>query len=217
MQDPGGPAGQRRRVLGGVHPFPSGLDADQADVLVVDKLVEESHGVGAAADARQQHVWELPLPPLRGALRPRLLADHALEVPDHHRVRVRARRGPQNVVRGLDVGDPVADGLGGRVLQSGRAGMDGADLGSEEAHAEHVEGLSLHVLDACCGLLYFVVVVGKIKKRGKGKGEERVSFFFFFFFFFSIDGAPDLERKKKKSILSLSLSLSLSTSTHPCR
>ena len=48
-------------------------------LLVVHKLVEEADGVGAAADAGQQHVRQAA--ELLLALPPHLLADHRLEVP----------------------------------------------------------------------------------------------------------------------------------------
>ena len=50
-------------------------------------------------------------------LRHALVADHALEIAHHHRVRMRAGDGADDVERVLDVGHPVAHRLVERVLQ----------------------------------------------------------------------------------------------------
>ena len=82
-----------------------------------------------------------------------LVADHALEVAHHHRVRVRAVGGAENVVRAPDVRDPVAHRLVDRLLERLLTGLDRHDFRAEHAHAEHVQLLPLaidrtHVNDA---------------------------------------------------------------------
>ena len=47
-----------------------------------------------------------------------------------------------------DVGDPVADGFAGRLLERLRADIDGTNLGAEQPHALDVGPLPAHVLDA---------------------------------------------------------------------
>ena len=79
-------------------------------------------------------------------LRARLVADHPLEVADHRRERVRAGDGAEDVVRRLDVGDPVAERLVDRVLERARAGGHRDDLGAEQPHAGDVERLAAGVL-----------------------------------------------------------------------
>ena len=97
---------------------------------------EQADGVRAAADAGEREVRQ---PALDGAqLGRRLVADPALEVAHDRGVRVRAHRRPEHVVRGLDVGHPVAHRLVDRVLERGRAAVTRADLGAERAHPEHV-------------------------------------------------------------------------------
>ena len=51
-------------------------------------------------------------------------------------------------MRGADVGDPVAHGFVDGVFQGARAGIDAANLGSQQAHAEDVEFLAAHVFGA---------------------------------------------------------------------
>ena len=52
--------------------------------------------------------------------------------------RVRAEHAAEHVVRGADVGDPVAHGFVDGIFESARAGVDAADFGSEQAHAVDV-------------------------------------------------------------------------------
>src|SRR5690606_23436125 len=74
--------------------------------------------------------------PRRRAPRP---AAHAAAAPP-------PRDRAEDAVGGLDVRDPVAQGLVDRVLEGARAVLDGDDLGPEEAHAGHVERLAPRVL-----------------------------------------------------------------------
>ena len=106
---------QRRRVPAGLDAVAAGLAADQRDGLVRDERVEDAHRVAAAADAGDHRVGQ-PADEVEHLL-PRLDADDALEVADHHRERVRPDHGADDVVRRLDVGDPVAERLVGRVLE----------------------------------------------------------------------------------------------------
>ncbi len=89
----------------------------------------------------------------------RLLADHRLEVAHHHRIRMRAGDGADQVVGVLDVGDPVAHRLVHRVLQRAGARRHRLHLGAEQLHAEHVGLLPLHV--------------GRAHVDGAGQAEQR--------------------------------------------
>ena len=74
------------------------------------------------------------------------LADDLLEVAHHGRERVRARDGAEEqVVRVLDVGDPVAQGFVDGVLQDLVAKGHLDHFGAEHTHAGHVEGLTAGV------------------------------------------------------------------------
>ena len=105
--------------------------------------MEQAHGVGAAADAGDRGVRQSALGFLQLPLR--FLADHRLEVAHHHRIRMRAGDGADQVVGVGDVGDPVAHRLVHRVLQRAGAGGDRLHLGTEQLHAEYVGGLALDV------------------------------------------------------------------------
>jgi hypothetical protein len=61
---------------------------------------------------------------------------------------VRADAGADQVVRRLDVRDPVADRLARCLLQRARAELDGQDLGAEQPHPLDVRALPAHVLRA---------------------------------------------------------------------
>ena len=81
----------------------------------------------------------------RPALLAGLVADHAVELPHHPRVRVRAHHRAEQVVARLDRGHPVAHGLVDGVLERAAARRRGTHLGAEQPHAEDVERLALHV------------------------------------------------------------------------
>ena len=81
----------------------------------------------------------------RAALRARLVADDALELAHHPRVRVRPDDRTDAVVRGLDRRDPVAQRLVDRVLERRAARLDGDDLRAEQLHPPDVERLALDV------------------------------------------------------------------------
>src|SRR5579864_5035373 len=58
---------------------------------------------------------------------------------------MRSEHAAQQIVRGADVGDPVAHRLVDSILQCARARIHAAHLGPEQAHAENVELLPPHV------------------------------------------------------------------------
>ena len=96
------------------------------------------------------------------------LADHRLEVAHHHRVRMRAGDGADEVIGVGDVGDPVAHRLVHRVLQRAGAGGDRFHLGTEQLHAEDVGGLALDVDGA------HVDGAGQAEQRAHGGGGDAV-------------------------------------------
>ena len=143
VQHAGPAAGQAGGVLAGLDAVAAGLDADQPHGRVVQERMEQAHGVRAAADAGDRRVGQ----PALGFLQLLLgfLADHRLEVAHHHRIRMRAGDGADEVVGVVDVGDPVAHRLVHRVLQRAGAGGHRLHLGAEQLHAEDVGGLALDV------------------------------------------------------------------------
>lgn len=64
----------------------------------------------------------------------------------HHRIGMGPSGRTQDVVGRLYIGDPVANGLAGSVLQCCCATVYRPHLSAAQAHAKHVERLSLHVL-----------------------------------------------------------------------
>src|SRR5262249_23246828 len=68
-----------------------------------------------------------------------------VDSPTDLRIRRRADARADQVVRRVDIRDPVADRLAGRLLQRARAEVDGADLGAEQLHPFDVGTLPPHV------------------------------------------------------------------------
>src|SRR4051794_7797870 len=122
------------------------FDADQPHVRVVDEALEHPDRVRAAAHAGDDDLGQAALD--LEELLPRLVPDHRLKLADHLRVRRGADAGADQVVRVLDVRDPVADRLARCLLQRARPELDGPHLGAEEVHALDVRLLAPHVLGA---------------------------------------------------------------------
>ncbi len=76
----------------------AGFDADQLHAFVFDERVEDADGVAAAADAGEDGIGQAAFG--FENLAARFVADHAMEIAHHHRIRMRAERGAEQIVRG---------------------------------------------------------------------------------------------------------------------
>jgi hypothetical protein len=138
--------GERRSVATGVQPLARRLDPDERDALVGDEAGEHPDRIRSAPDACDHTLGQPSGRPQD--LRARLVADDALQVAHERGIRRRADAGADDVMRRLDIRHPVADRGGGRLLQRAGTGLDGRDLGAEQAHALDVGLLAAHVLGA---------------------------------------------------------------------
>src|SRR5712692_1793606 len=77
-----------------------------------------------------------------------LAPDDGLKIAHHLRIGMRAEHRAEQVVRGADVGDPVAHGLVDSILERAAAGVHSHDFGAELSHAKNIKPLALHVLGA---------------------------------------------------------------------
>jgi hypothetical protein len=127
-------------------PSPAASTPTSLHAGVVDVRIEDAHRVRAAADAGD-HVVGLAAGDL-GHLHQAFLADHGLEVAHHHRIRMRAGHGADDVEGVFDVGDPVAHRFVERVLQRLRTRLDRHHGRAQQLHAVDVLRLALDVLGA---------------------------------------------------------------------
>ncbi len=107
----------------------------------------------------------------------RLVADDALEVTHHRRIRMRAGDRTDAVEGVGDIGDPVAQRLVHRILERVRAGRDRAHFGAEHFHAQHVRLLPLdidraHIDDAGQAELGAKRGGGDAMHAGAGLGDD---------------------------------------------
>ena len=180
------------------------LDADQPHGVVAEG-VERPDRVRAAADAGDDGVGQPAR--LRLHLGARLAADHRLQLAHERGVGVRAGGRADQVVRRLDVRDPVADGLVHGLLERRGAGGDRHDGGAEQVHARDVGRLPpgvllAHVDDAlepearAHGRARDAVLaragLGHDPPLAEPLGEQRLT-----------DGVVDLVRARVREILSL--------------
>ena len=123
--------------------MPGRLDAVDGDPGIVQERMEQTDGVGAAADASHQGIRQTAA--IGQHLLARLAADHRLEFPDHQRIGVRAGDGADHVKGVIDVGHPVAQRFVERVLEGAGAGIDRLDGRAQQLHAVDIQRLALDV------------------------------------------------------------------------
>src|SRR5438552_3118689 len=121
----------------------AGFDADHAYISILQKRVEQSDRVAAAANAGDKQIGQL----LRAFedLTARFNTDNALKIAHHHRVGMRAKDRSQYIMSGADVGDPVAHCFVDRFLKRGLTDRDWNDFRAEKFHPRDIERLSLHI------------------------------------------------------------------------
>src|SRR5579872_190687 len=143
MQDAGPSRHERRGVPAAGDAAAAGFHADQSHGLIAREGMEHADCVAATAHAGHDHIGQAPR--RVEYLRSRLASDDTLEVADDAGIGVGADGGADEIVRRFDIGHPVADGLVDGVFESAAAGGDGADLGTQQLHAEDVERLAVDV------------------------------------------------------------------------
>ena len=143
LQDAEFSALESRRVALGDDPVAACFNADHADIFIAEERVEQPDRIRSATDAGNEHVWQAPFT-LENLLSG-FHTDHAVEIADDHRKRMRAERGADDVMRVLHTGDPIAHRLVHRFLERGLAGGDGADFRTHQPHAGDVERLPFHI------------------------------------------------------------------------
>src|SRR6266702_7034551 len=97
-----------------LEPLSGGFHSNERHVTIVEKRRKNAHRVGAAADARHHGARQLA-PPLQ-RLGPCFPADDRLEIAHDPREWVGPYHRPDDVMRGGDIGDPIAQ----RITSSGR-------------------------------------------------------------------------------------------------
>src|SRR3990170_3933975 len=175
VQHPGPAAGNRGRVLATVETEAGRFHAVDFDPALVEERMEQAHGIGAAANAGDQRIRQPVFGPLH--LLARLTADDRLEIAYHGRVRMRPRHRADAIERVVHIGDPIAQRLVHRVLQRLGTRFDGANLGAEDLHPQHVRLLPLdvhgsHVDDAGQAELRAQSCGGDAVHAGAGLGDD---------------------------------------------
>src|SRR6266852_637949 len=122
VQDSGPPARQGSPVSAAVQAVSCRLDRDELNVGVVKKRGENTDRVGPATHAGNDRGGK-PSSQLE-ALSAGLAADHRLKIPDQRGVGMRTCDATDHVMSIADVGNPIADRLVHRILESFRPGLD---------------------------------------------------------------------------------------------
>src|SRR6266403_3191220 len=137
---------QARSVFTKFTPATASFNADHFYIGIAQKSVEKPNGVRAATNTREQMRWQTLF---RGEnLFAGLAANDGLKITHHSGIRMRAEHGPEQIMRGAHIGDPVSHGFVDGVFQSAAAGINGDDLRAEQTHPCDIERLPRHVFRA---------------------------------------------------------------------
>ena len=139
-------AAKTRRMFAQLVAAPSGFDADELHFFVLDEVIENADGIRSAADAGDDGSGQFAFG--FENLRAGFASDDFVEVAHHGRIRMRAQHAAQQIMRGANVGDPVAHGFVDGVFQRARTGIHAAHFRSQQPHAEDIQFLAAHVLGA---------------------------------------------------------------------
>ena len=144
---PGEPAAKTGCVLAQRLAAASGFDPDEFNFFVFDEIVEDSYRVRSSADAGDDSLRKFAFG--FENLRAGFASDDAMEVAHHGWIGMRSEHAPEQVMRGADIGDPVAHGFVDGVFEGARSGMGHCrELSMPQPHAEDVEFLAAHVFGA---------------------------------------------------------------------
>ena len=144
MQNPNRTIINSRPMLPRIQAATAGLHAHQLHIGIIDELGKHADGVRTATHAGHHHIRQ-PAGSLQ-QLRLGLRRNDLVEFAHYRRERVRARRGPQQVMRLVERCGPIPQRLIHRILQRARTGIHRHHLRPHELHAIHVRLLPRHIL-----------------------------------------------------------------------
>ncbi|EKD60025.1 MAG: hypothetical protein ACD_54C00985G0001 [uncultured bacterium] len=131
-----------------INPLAARLDADDVHRRIIEERVEQPHRVRATADRRNHRIGQTTLAFLFGQLPAHFLADDALEIAHHRRVRMRPRHRADAIEGVAHVGHPIAQRIVHRVFQRATTRSHRHHFRPQQPHAEHVRRLPFHIMRA---------------------------------------------------------------------
>ena len=143
VQYTNGTPGDRCCMATGLDTVTARLETVETNLGVVDELGERSDGIRPTTDTCTNGVGKASNP--IKALLTGLRRNDPLKLSHQFRERVWPRSGTDEVVGVLNMGHPISHGLVHGILQRARAGFHCNDLGAQQLHASHIEGLTLGV------------------------------------------------------------------------
>src|SRR5699024_719412 len=105
-----------RRVPIGVNALASGFETKNPHGFVIEKRIKQPDRVRTATNASRYSCWQLTI--ITQHLLSGFFTNDFLQIPHHRGERMRSSRGTENIVGGINVGDPVAKSFIDRVFQS---------------------------------------------------------------------------------------------------
>ena len=97
-----------------VNAITTGFEANQANVYIGDKAMEDSDGIGSSSDTGKNCSWKFS--GQRQYLFARFFTDNFMEVANHGREWVRTGNCAEHVVRSFNIGHPITHRFIDRIL-----------------------------------------------------------------------------------------------------
>src|SRR5271169_2179453 len=106
MQDARRTTGKTGSVVAESETASTGFGTDHLHVRLFEEGIEETDSVAASADTSNEGIGKTAN--LIERLDAHLVTDNAVKIAHHHGVGMRAEGGAEQVVRGFDIGNPIA-------------------------------------------------------------------------------------------------------------
>src|SRR5437016_5287915 len=133
-------------MLSQIGTTPAGFNSNQLHLLVGKEFIEDPHRIRASSDTSNHSIRE-PACLLQDLLAS-FTADAAMKIAHHYRVWVSSEDRSEQVMRGANIGDPIAHGLVNGIFERAGTRIHWPHFSPKQTHAKDVQLLAPHVLAA---------------------------------------------------------------------
>mmetsp|Transcript_18127 Transcript_18127/g.28119 ORF Transcript_18127/g.28119 Transcript_18127/m.28119 type:complete len:301 (+) Transcript_18127:2712-3614(+) len=128
----------------GIYAFTASLDADDADLWVIQEGIEQAHRVRPPTDRGNNRIGKATF--RFDHLFADFLANDGLKITDHGRIRVRSGDCADAIKRVAHIGHPIAKGIVHGIFERTTARSHRDHFSPQELHSEHVGGLTFDIM-----------------------------------------------------------------------
>src|SRR5437868_863460 len=133
-------------MLSQIGTTPAGFNSNQLHLLVGKEFIEDPHRIRASSDTSNHSIRE-PACLLQDLLAS-FTADAAMKIAHHYRIWVSSEDRSEQVMRGANIGDPIAHGLVNGIFERAGTRIHWPHFSPKQTHAKDVQLLAPHILTA---------------------------------------------------------------------